>query len=247
MSAFRIVVKSMGSTSWDSGLVNASAAVYVPSGVDLKHLTSYTWTAQWWAVGQNTPSPASTAHFDIGPGETEAHWHGSHWVGEGQTEFRLQFQAGAATKLFVAAPGGSVVYANGRAVSDECGLSAWIDFSANLPYTGVDLASFLSPADSDLTNEGATQTVIVKVGSGFYSSSRWRPNNALNSSAARLLLVDAQGQPAPATLMGEFLVLSSYAHLASCLSRLKPCPSRLTSWGLTPVSHPAPPHLPPLS
>jgi hypothetical protein len=206
MSAYRIVVKSAGSISWDSGVVNASAAVYVPAGAELKHLTSYTWTAQWWAVGEDNPSPITSAAFDLGPGETEADWHGSSgWVGEGQNEFRYQFQAGAAVKLFVAAPGGSVVYVNGRAASDECGLSAWIDFSANLPYSGVNLEPFVTP--------DSTQTVVVKVGSGFYSGSKWRPNpnggedrsggKFLNYTAARLLLVDAHGKPAVATLSGR--------------------------------------------
>lgn len=53
---------------------------------------------------------------------------------KGHTEFKLEFAA--ADRLFVAAPGGSVVFVDGQAVTDECGVSAWIDFKANLPYIG---------------------------------------------------------------------------------------------------------------
>eukprot|EP01047_Picozoa_sp_COSAG01_P014847 COSAG01_NODE_732_length_13996_cov_33.626322_15_plen_580_part_00 len=210
MSAYRIIVSSSPAAAggWDSGIVNASAAVGVRCGTDLKAMTSYTWTAQWWAEGADVPSPTASASFDIGP-VTAADWHGAPWVGEGQNEFRYQFAAGAATKLFIAAPGGSVVTANGHPVTDECGLSAWIDLSKNLPYSGVTLAPFLDTEHPD----AATQTVVVRIGSGFYSGSRWRPNpaggeghsggGAVTHSAVRLLLVDMHGAPAKATLTGR--------------------------------------------
>jgi len=98
------------------------------------------------------------------------------------------------------------VYANGKPVTDECGVSAWINYSANLPYIGVDLASFLTQED------GVSQTVVVKVGAGFYSGSKWRHSSthgrfnggsSIVSPAARLLLVDAHGAPATATLSGR--------------------------------------------
>eukprot|EP01050_Picozoa_sp_SAG11_P011617 SAG11_NODE_1246_length_5402_cov_1.972468_5_plen_507_part_01 len=200
MSAYRIVVTASPAAAgggWDSGIVNASAAVGVRCGVDLKAMTSYTWTAQWWAAGAEAPSSTASASFDIGP-LTAADWHDAPWVGEGQNEFRYEFAAGAATKLFIAAPGGSVVTANGHPVTDECGLSAWIDLSKNLPYSGVDLAPFLDTEHPD----AATQTVVIKIGSGFYSGSRWR-GRAVTHSAARLLLVDAHGAPAKATLTGR--------------------------------------------
>ena len=210
MSAYRLVVSGPGGEAgWDSGIVNASAAVGIVCGADLKSMTSYTWTAQWWAAGSAAPSPTSSASFDIGP-TNAADWHDTQWVGEGQNEFRFQFAAGAASKVFVAAPGGSVVTANGHAVSDECGLSAWIDMNATLPYSGYDLAPFLD----DTAHPGAaTQTVVVKIGSGFYSGSRWRPNPAggegasgggtVSTSAVRLLLVDSHGAPAKAVLTGR--------------------------------------------
>ena len=52
MRAYRIVVKSVppGRGGWDSGVVSASAAVGVPCGADLKSLTAYEWTAQWYAL-----------------------------------------------------------------------------------------------------------------------------------------------------------------------------------------------------
>lgn len=207
MAAYRIVVSSAGSVAWDSGLVNSSAAVSVSAGVDLKPLTAYFWTAQWYA-GVNS-SPTTSANFDIGPMQSD--WNSSAWLGEGHTEFQFQFKQGAAVKLFVAAPGGSVVFANNKAVTDECGVSAWIDFSGNMPYIGVNLVPFLTQDAS------ATETVVVKIGSGFYSSSKWRNINhpsgppvstmpvhgGAAGPAARLLLVDAHGQPAIATLTGR--------------------------------------------
>ena len=206
MRGYRIVVKSVppGRGGWDSGVVSASAAVGVPCGADLKSLTAYEWTAQWYATGEQAPSPASSGAFTVGP--AEADWGATRWLGGGQTEFRFTFAAGAAQMLFVAAPGGSVVYANDKPVTDECGVSAWINYSANLPYIGVDLASFLTQED------GASQTVVIKVGAGFYSGSKWRHSSthgrfnggsSIVSPAARLLLVDAHGAPATATLSGR--------------------------------------------
>jgi hypothetical protein len=201
MSGFRIVVTSdsapaggAAAAGWDSGIVNASAAVGVVCGRDLMP-GHYTWTAQWWTAA--AASPMSSASFTIGP--SNATWAETSWVGEGHTEFRLQFAAGAATTLFIAAPGGSVVLANGKPVTDECGLAAWIDFSTNVPYTGVNLAPFVDEARAE-------QTVVVKIGSGFYSGSRWRPNTAggeghsgggaVLHTAARLLVLDEHWAPA---------------------------------------------------
>ena len=48
-----IVVSSGGGGAkvfWDSGLVNASAAVGVRCGVALPTLTTYTWSASWVAA-----------------------------------------------------------------------------------------------------------------------------------------------------------------------------------------------------
>ena len=194
MTAYRIVVSSAGSVSWDSGVVNASAVVAVLPGVDLAPRTTYTWTAQWFAKGELSPSPVAAGSFDIGPGETDADWPGTEWVGEGQTEFRLEFAAGAADRLYVASPGGSVVFVNGRAVTDECGVSAWINFDANLPYIGVNLTSAVAATQDRQAQTGAV-VVLVKVGSGFYGASRWRAQGKAKHSAARLLLVDARGAP----------------------------------------------------
>ena len=225
MGAYRIVVQPSapavpgtapavdeGSSSggWDSGVVPASAAVGVRCGVDLSTMTSYSWTAQWWAKGATTPSPTSSANFTVGPGPTAADWKGSQWVGEGHTEFKLEFAA--ADRLFVAAPGGSVVYVDGQAVTDECGVSAWIDFKANLPYIGVDLRPFVASTGALPGEPAAKHSVVVKVGSGFYSKSKWRAGGraagstaigGTGTTAARLLLVDADGTPAEATLTGR--------------------------------------------
>lgn len=206
MRAYRIVVESVppGRGGWDSGVVPASAAVGITCGADLKSLTTYAWTAQWYATGEQAPSPNATGSFTVGP--READWRGgSRWLGGGHTEFRFTFSTGAAEKLFVAAPGGAVVYANGRPATDECGVSAWINYDANLPYIGVDIAPFLT-ADAS-----STQTVVIRVGSGFYSGSKWRQHPTFDTTggqsmqhpAVRLLLVDGHGMPAVATLSGR--------------------------------------------
>lgn len=61
MRAYRIVVESVppGLSGWDSGVVPASAVVGVPCDTDLKPLTTYKWTAQWYATGEQAPSPTS--------------------------------------------------------------------------------------------------------------------------------------------------------------------------------------------
>ena len=122
MSHFRITVSTDDAAPrmlWDSGMVQATSAAAVQCGVELPR-QGYTWTAQWWAgsSGSSTADPAespaaspvATAAFEIGPNNT-TDWAATPWVGgSGQTEFRLQFAAGAAVaKLFVAAPGGAVV------------------------------------------------------------------------------------------------------------------------------------------
>ena len=50
MSAYRIVVTNdqYQLPAWDSGIVNASAAVSVKCATALDSMTSYSWTAQWW-------------------------------------------------------------------------------------------------------------------------------------------------------------------------------------------------------
>ena len=67
MTAYRIVVTNpsiAGKASiWDSGIVNASAAVSVKCGEPLASLTTYEWSAQWWQ--QDQASPISTAKFDV--------------------------------------------------------------------------------------------------------------------------------------------------------------------------------------
>jgi hypothetical protein len=209
MRAYHIIVESVppGRGGWDSGVVPATAAVGITCGAELKSLTSYSWTAQWYATGEQAPSPNATGSFTVGPGEAD--WGDSKWLGGGHTEFRYKFSTGAAKKLFVAAPGGAVVYANGKPATDECGVSAWINYDANMPYIGVDLAPFLTVDAAG----SSTQTVVIRVGSGFYSGSKWRPKpspaggssagRAMQHPAARLLLVDGHGLPAVATLSGR--------------------------------------------
>ena len=77
MTAYRIVVKAVAAADadpvWDSGVVNASAAIGVRCGADLAPRMSYTYTAQWWGTGSKAPSKVTgskvtTASFDVGPG-----------------------------------------------------------------------------------------------------------------------------------------------------------------------------------
>ena len=62
------------------------------------------------------------------------------------------------------------------------------------------------PSSALSSAPAAKHSVIVKVGSGFYSNSKWRPDCRLGCPvphrAARLLLVDADGAPAEAKLTG---------------------------------------------
>jgi len=202
---------SAGAALWDSGVVEASAAVSVQCGVDLPRLRGYLWTAQWWGTSPTAIGAApvaslvATASFEVGPNNS-SDWTGSPWVGgHQQNEFRLQFDAGAtAAKLFVAAPGGAVVYANGRAVSDESGISAWIKNGANLPYFGYDLRPFCT---------GGSVTVVVRAGTGFFSDSKWRAGSGGGGAigaVVRLLAVDATGRRVPGTLSGRAgMVVSS--------------------------------------
>ena len=93
----------------------------------------------------------------------------------------------AAAKLYIAAPGGAVVYVNGVPAGDECGVSAWLNFENYIPYSAYDLAGLADSARS-------SQTVTIKIGSGFFSDSLWRANDLAGPSrsskypVARLLL-----------------------------------------------------------
>ena len=221
MTGYRITVAAAAAETealaWDSGVVQATSAVAVECGVELPRLRGYRWTAQWWgtspSAGAPTMSAVASATFDIGPNNA-SDWAPSNWIGGGgQTEFQLQFPADAAVaKLFVAAPGGAVVYANGQAVSDESGISAWIKNSANLPYVGYNLTGFRAG-----TATGRQPlTVLVRAGTGFFTNSRWRDHTSGGKGAfagpvVRLLAVDASGQPvAGTTLRGRAgMVVSS--------------------------------------
>jgi hypothetical protein len=164
MTAYRIIVSTTsGQTAWDSGVVNATAAVAV-KGEALDALETYSWAAQWWAGDQ--ASPVSSSKFQIGP-ITEADWSKSVWLGAGQNEFRLQIQPSAAVRIYVASPGGSVVYdgTSGTTIGDTFGLSAWIDFSKSVRYQGYSL----SPTRND-SQPAAAQTVRLAIGNGFWSS-----------------------------------------------------------------------------
>ena len=159
MTAFRIVVSEDGAEgnaapAWDSGVVNESAVVGVKCGSDLKTLSAYTWSAQWWSSTSASPSPKSTSKFELGPSEKD--WASSQWLGAPtQKEFKLTFtkpDAKAKVRLYVAAAGGSVVHG----LSDVAGISARTDFSAFVPYQSYNAASL-----------GGGGEIVVAIGEGF--------------------------------------------------------------------------------
>jgi hypothetical protein len=172
---------------WDSGKVKASAATGVKCGVDLPPLTSYGWTAQWWANSTSisnsttsaatgstpaTPSPISGAEFVIGP-VTEDDWEEAMWIGAGgQNDFRFSLTAnsGSDVYMFVASPGGAVVLAGsgeGAAhVGDPVGVSAWTDFRKTVPYQGYLLPSVTDGGDASAQTELMSRILI---GNGFWS------------------------------------------------------------------------------
>eukprot|EP01051_Picozoa_sp_SAG22_P036493 SAG22_NODE_17707_length_300_cov_0.681592_1_plen_99_part_11 len=97
MAAYRIIVVAAadGTLAWDSGVVNATSAVGVPCGADLRPLATYRWTAQWWST-DGLASPTSSAAFELGPSESD--WAAAPWVGAPlQKEFRLRFTPPEAT------------------------------------------------------------------------------------------------------------------------------------------------------
>ena len=92
MSAYRIVVVAgsesdrppavagaAAAAAWDSGIVNATAAVSVRCGTKLDSMTSYTWSTQWWSV-DGRASPTTSSSFEVGPVTTDD-WVGARWVG----------------------------------------------------------------------------------------------------------------------------------------------------------------------
>ena len=179
MVSYHIVVVLAGKggkPAWDSGMVNATAAVGIKCGVELASLTSYSWTASWTADGIIGPSPPASASFTIGP--AAADWAlGSEWVGSGQNEFRITVATpdAAAARIFVASPGGAVLRsATGAHLgSDPTGLSAWVDFRLSVPYMGFPLVQSTS-GDADATEPAevtVTRVVTLTIGNGFWSGS----------------------------------------------------------------------------
>lgn len=179
MDAYRIVVKDhAGSIAWDSGKTSTTTgATSVRPETPLKPLATYTWQAQWWSAGNDTPSPTTSAAFTIGP-ITEADWEGSVWLGGGQNEFKLTYSldavsAAAGASIFVASPGGAVVYSQSQIEKtrdwiwtvvgdDEIGLSPWIDFRKTVSYQGYTIPLGLS-------KEQQQQQVKLQIGAGFWS------------------------------------------------------------------------------
>ena len=184
MASYRIVVSSVGagaassaSEVWNSGDVNATAAVGVKCGVELASLTSYTWTASWKAAGVGGRSPPASASFTIGPVAADWASEDAKWVGAGQNEFRITVTTpdAAAARIFVASPGGAVLRTGGgggggvHLGSDPIGVSAWVDFRKSVPYLGFPLVQ--QRQASDTSKEASEQVVTLTIGNGFWSGS----------------------------------------------------------------------------
>lgn len=153
----------------------------VSSRLDAVHLaTTLSILASNWipsSAGNDTPSPTTSAAFTIGP-ITEADWEGSVWLGGGQNEFKLTYSldavsAAAGASIFVASPGGAVVYSQSQIEKtrdwiwtvvgdDEIGLSPWIDFRKTVSYQGYTIPLGLS-------QEQQQQQVKLQIGAGFWS------------------------------------------------------------------------------
>ena len=55
------------------------------------------------------------------------------------------------------------MYANGRAISDESGISAWIKNSANMPYVGYDLRPLSGDAVTVVVRAGASRRGLLNL------------------------------------------------------------------------------------
>jgi hypothetical protein len=79
----------------------------------------------------------------------------------------LQIQPNSNARIYIASPGGSVVYdgTSGANIGDNFGLSAWIDYSKSVRYQGYSL----SPVQNE-SQPAAVQTVRLALGTGFWSS-----------------------------------------------------------------------------
>lgn len=197
LARFRVVVSDFsGKVVWDSGLVVPSAsnqsslasAVRVP--VVLEEGVTYSWTAQWQDTSGRESSPSARAWFDVAVVSTSG-WRGAAWVGAGhaemQTEFALPDDAPLSSlraRVNVAAPGGAVVWVNGRvAGNDSVGIAGWLDWTRATYSRVVDIGPLLVAGTSNK----------VRVGFGCGA---WCPSNVptwLHSH--RAVATPAGGQP----------------------------------------------------
>eukprot|EP01052_Picozoa_sp_SAG31_P001944 SAG31_NODE_65_length_28565_cov_8.402914_25_plen_541_part_00 len=191
MTAYQIVVQdSAGTTAWDSGKVSSVGgfATGVVCENALHPGLSYQWKVWYW-VSASLCSEAATSGFDIGL-LSESDWAGARWLGGGQNQFKLAVPTSALAplrreprakmKLYVAAPGGTVVEVSGKTVGDPVGLSLWTENEKTVQYFSYDLTAILRK------NITATPTdIVVSVGGGFFSSTV-RPAKATNGARPRM-------------------------------------------------------------
>ena len=109
---------------------------------------------------------------------------------------------GTLARLYVASPGGSVVYVDGVPVGGVSGVSAWSAFHAIVPYRGHDLTGALTGRDdglpdSVLRTNGNTSvrvgSVEVHIGGGFWTAFQAQNQTGFRAPGlapvARVLLV----------------------------------------------------------
>jgi len=152
-----VVTTAFGTHSvvWDSGiLVSNRTSQLEYGGSPLKSETSYLWTVRWWSVSQSSPSPTSTASFEIGL-LSEDNWAGAEWIGRSdQTQLRHEFTVPAGSPIvraraYIAAPGCHTLYVNGKEYastvvgSDQMGVCPWTQFGKSVLYQTHNLTSLV--------------------------------------------------------------------------------------------------------
>lgn len=196
MSSYRIVISHAISeaVAWDSTKVAASDAIGIRCASPLIAGT-YKYTAMWWDTTGRVSPPTST-FFEVGPSAEMWASSGSPWFGASdQRELRFFFNTSRndrLVRLFVASPGGVVVFLDGKTIGDAAGVSAWTAFDKRVIYETRALETEALARGADRASTTQQHTIVLSLGSGFYS----KPVGGAPHPACRfmLLLTDATGE-----------------------------------------------------
>ena len=175
MSALHVVCRAAlsGHIVWDSGVTAATRAVGIyygaignPAVFPLVAGQVYTWTAQWLSSDGRVSPTSEPAQFGVAL-LSESDWHGTRWFGVGHRELRttldLRTSHSGLTVAYVhvSSPGGSVLLVNGvLAGRDAVGMSAWLDFTASMPSTTLNIGPLL--------RAGEANELVLRIGCGYW-------------------------------------------------------------------------------